>query len=149
MAKIKSDELMIGNYVSVKQEAFEDLLDCLDLEENDIIPDRNCIEVCEIAKHGLRLFIFDEQEFDYKDIEPIPLTEQWLKDLGFRIAKDENDWFSIKTEVSFTNLEINLEEKRCILFNRNKIEFNDILYPRYVHQLQNLFWCLTGKKLTK
>ena len=81
--------------------------------------------------------------------QPILLTDQQLLDFGFKRAKEEKDWFSIKTEIPFINLEISIEEKRCILFNRKKIVYTDIFFPKYVHNVQNLYFALTRKKLTR
>lgn len=88
------------------------------------------------------------------DIKPIPLTEQWLKDFGFekKIVKSkhfdidmihyQNDdcwiYFIGENKDSF-EIELNIGDNRCNLYRTWK----------YVHQLQNLFYCLTGKELTK
>lgn len=65
--------------------------------------------------------------------KPIPLTEDWLKKFGFtRIVPswadikriDKDDYYLIRDDV---------------YFNEKKI--------KYVHQLQNLYFALTGKEL--
>ena len=70
--------------------------------------------------------------------EPIPLTEEWLIDLGFE------------------KVDVNLFEKRCLtLFIENgtwKWFLGDRAYKlgteiKYVHTLQNLYFALTGEEL--
>ena len=147
---MKVDELMIGNYVSLDEMTFNDILESLDLDENDIIPDRNRLIITQISEDGIiGVKIFDDEEVVIKDLDPIPSTDQWLLDFDFKRAKEEKDWFSIKTEIPFINLEISMEEKRCILFNRKKIVYTDIFFPKYVHNVQNLYFALTCKKLTR
>ena len=77
-----------------------------------------------------------------QDIKPIPLTEEWLLRFGF-----EFDIFYQK----HTNGKICIYwcNKIC-LFSWCKSHREDILryeYPEYVHQLQNLYFALTGEEL--
>jgi hypothetical protein len=71
-------------------------------------------------------------------IEPIELTEEWLLRLGFEKIETEffiDDWF----------LYISYHEGSChILMLRDDYYFNTI---QYVHQLQNLYFALTGQEL--
>jgi hypothetical protein len=64
------------------------------------------------------------------DIEPIPLTEEWLLRLGF------NGW----DKGNFT----------MVLSNGNFIEFGYVIAKniKHVHQLQNLYFALTNEELT-
>jgi hypothetical protein len=65
--------------------------------------------------------------------DPIPLTEEWLLKFGFKIDKQhECDFASIGV---FT-----------ISFRDNF--FYDYTNLKYVHQLQNLYFALTGEELT-
>lgn len=75
-------------------------------------------------------------------LEFIPLTEQWLLDFGF---EKSSDFFAKRHGVN--GLEI-------IVYNPNmQFEFqlgkgrNKVL--KHVHQLQNLYFALTGNKLEK
>lgn len=71
---------------------------------------------------------------DKVTIEPIPLTEQWLKDFGFH--NNDGSWF--------------LESYHI---HRNKYDKGWHVSPyadvEYIHQLQNLYFALTGEELTK
>jgi hypothetical protein len=76
----------------------------------------------------------------YEDLcLPIPLTEEWLIKFGFEYDKFCGIWnfkfFSITTKGSGYVNSINGGEYD------NGIEFN------YVHQLQNLYFALTGEEL--
>ena len=75
------------------------------------------------------------------EFKPIPLTEQWLKDFGFTI---NGCWCSNK---------LVLESDKTLMgfkrywFNSNKLR--EKIRIKYVHQLQNLYFALTGKELIK
>lgn len=89
----------------------------------------------------------------YASIQPIPLTEEWLVKLGFERDKTGDlsiminsidthlffvvtkDWFypSLISEPEYSNT-----TPSCIGLNR----------IQYVHQLQNLYFALTGEELT-
>ena len=69
--------------------------------------------------------------------QPIPLTEDWLKRFGFAlfawgwVKKSEND---IGFRISYPHLHFQRE-------NENPLKI------QYVHQLQNLYFALTGEEL--
>jgi hypothetical protein len=72
-------------------------------------------------------------------LEPIPLTEEWLLKFGFK--KNDNNQFIL------------MEGSVDILFNKDLngwtcdgINFS-INMTEYVHQLQNLYFALTGEEL--
>ena len=83
----------------------------------------------------------DSKSFHFK---PIPLTEEWLLIFGFKKRKNRHlfHW----------------ENK--IVISEYKDEFENFFYPKtgydirfsneikYVHQLQNLYFALTGAELT-
>jgi hypothetical protein len=93
-------------------------------------------------------------------INPIPLTEEWLKRFGFRKLKRKGTYGSIYV---ISDIDSNL----CIERDFNKeisyfvgIEYTDSPYKedknkiyhysydlKYVHQLQNLYFALTGNEL--
>ncbi len=81
------------------------------------------------------------EKFDYLKLhEPIPLTEEWLLKFGFEVD-DETGGIGILRTIP-------------------EIDFYFELFPRddhfkwgykivkYVHQLQNLYYALTGQELT-
>ena len=84
-----------------------------------------------------------------EEYKPIPLTEEWLLKFGFKEVKNEpRQWFRIKTKKLSVYLEISLKEKRATLYKDNYNCYSDCVFPKYVHQLQNLYFALTGEELT-
>ena len=75
-------------------------------------------------------------------LNPIPLTEEWLERFGFE--KDDGIW---EHEESMWSCEIIGDDDS---FNFKKLGL-DILCPNifYVHQLQNLYYALTGEELNQ
>lgn len=85
-----------------------------------------------------------------EDIEPIPLTEKWLNVFGFKkkVLSDDSEYYY--------TLELN-DNKYCDLaiISGDKNGFIEVtLFPyeewfmyKYVHELQNLFFAITGTEL--
>ena len=89
-------------------------------------------------------------------VHPIPLTEEWLLNLGF--IKDDNEFRSPKI-IGFKNsvyeicvrlhddfFDMLLEEEEL------NVDTFTVILPlklKYVHQLQNIYFALIGKELTK
>lgn len=81
------------------------------------------------------------------ELEPIPITEEWLLKFGFEKKI---------TQTSFINL-VHFENKNCwIYLIKDGFEFELITGNerhnlcktyKYVHQLQNLYFALTGEEL--
>jgi hypothetical protein len=77
-----------------------------------------------------------------KAIKPIPLTEEWLLNFGFKKCENGwktlsicNDWTYLSWE-RLAGIELSVSKHSCMLPNIN-----------YVHQLQNLYFTLTGEEL--
>ena len=79
-------------------------------------------------------------------VEPIPLTEEWLIKFGFK--KQEDGFLYIKLKRMGTRLEINMKKKLiCLIHNGMPMDVVHLPYIKYVHQLQNLYFALTGVEL--
>ena len=81
----------------------------------------------------------------YKTFEPIPLTEEWLFKFGFE--KDKYDYFHhIKSKIiiGHTTTDEFFEYEYLTGFQNSHTEMCEL---KYVHQLQNLYYCLCGKEL--
>lgn len=118
---IKAEELMIGNYVICEQ----------------------CIHVVtEIRKNRVRSkwIIHPAEERDYEcgfdELKLIPITEKILENFGFK--KD-------KLQTCYTYYKHDFEIVLPFLFMFKTSVIYDI---RSVHQLQNLYFALTGSKLS-
>lgn len=74
--------------------------------------------------------------YDYREIKLIPLTEEWLLKLGFYPCKNQ-EWMLCKGAL-------------CLNTGNNNIwEYGGkvLTSPKHVHQLQNLYFALTGEEL--
>ena len=71
--------------------------------------------------------------YELENIEPIPLTEDWLKRFGFgRLGK-----YSFRTKHLIIH-----HRKRGFVINKKIREI------QYVHELQNIYWALFNTELT-
>jgi len=128
---IQASELRIGNWVN-----------------NDImIPKAKAMQVYPMM---IAQLASKEKVGEKTSIEPIPLTEEWILNFGFvkpmeeyiHYNKTQGVWtYSIQNHPSFT--------EGYLLF----IDVDDVAAPpsikiKYVHQLQNLYFALTGEELT-
>lgn len=132
---IKARDFRINNYV--------------DLYKNDI---HYCISVIKnIDNNGINKYLPSEYEGVFGNsindellIKPIPLTEEWLLKFGWGKGEYDTEYVdnvSLKQEC----LSYNVGAKMfCIETNGDIMEIKHI---RYVHQLQNIFYCLTGQEL--
>ncbi len=71
-------------------------------------------------------------------IDAIPLTEEWLVKLGFEYDEFADVRFWYKEDVS-------LGANDDYPYYENSMK---IVYVKHVHQLQNLYFALTGEELT-
>jgi len=78
---------------------------------------------------------------DKLKLQPIPLTEEWLLKFGFE--KIENNWKVLDLYFGIISWERLAGTMFCL-------EKESIFLPhiKYVHQLQNLYFALTGEELT-
>ncbi len=119
---MKANELRIGNYFIRNGEI--DTVYELDSEPHDDHPRINYLG-CNSAK-------------------PIPLTEEWLIKFGWGKGKYDTEYYdnvSLKQGVLFYNIDAKI---LCVETNSDVIEISTI---KYVHQLQNLYFVLTGTEL--
>lgn len=122
-------ELRMGNYV----------------DYDDVI-----VEVKSINNNFILTKLFSS--LDYKDLEPIELTEEWLVKLGFKVFYESD--FQKKYDKDYSDLHIQARK----VDNGYGIKINLNVYYRgepigkqlseHVHQLQNLYFALTGQELT-
>lgn len=80
-----------------------------------------------------------------EDANHVPLTEEWLVKLGLnRYAKD--NWGNFRYKFSDDRYEIRKQHNDTEL--QVLFEGNGLVWVKYVHQLQNLYFALTGEELT-
>ncbi len=124
-----------------------------ELRVGNLVMDGHDVEV--VNYRMIEMLVKNQAEFDF-----IPLTEKWLLKFGFEKYQFMNGFF-IKTKfghlmIQFYKDEIHLfftdvtSDSIGMKFNgrnfiRNKKSFTDC---KYIHQLQNLYFALTGEELT-
>lgn len=128
---MKANELMIGNYVNE-----EVIGNC---KVSKINKKSLWIEGNNVKTDGTENIVEYHLIYDY--VKPIPLTEEWLSKLGFIFPQGEyckkDDWTIV---VDCDPFHIHkLGEKDSVHFEGFNI--------KYVHQLQNLYFALTGEEL--
>lgn len=97
-----------------------------------------------------------ETEGDEKPIaKGILLTEEWLIKIGFKKGKYSNCFggfnFTLKASccwISYTSSDFSM----CIANSKSNLDTSDFISPTHskiihVHQLQNLYFALTGEEL--
>ena len=123
--KMKANELRIGNlcyyHVEDSHEGDHDILNEVDYEDLRILFGRgSCGEYL-----------------------PIPLTEEWLSSFNilesYLISNDVRTYFCEPISIS-----INYESNIMLIFFKGEL----IGECKYIHQLQNLYFALTGEELT-
>lgn len=121
-----SNELRQGNWV----ERIGHPLKVTGIKNDDIFVDANGVE--------LEYYIFD-------GINPIPITEEWFLKFGFTFDKKDMTEL-LSPEVKHPKKYIKgvvkiIEQKDFFVFVRYEFQI------KYVHQLQNLYFALTGEEL--
>ena len=90
---------------------------------------------------------WDQNGKEAEFIKPIPLTEEWLKRFGFATKDDDHwcKWIKVPVTGGWIYLGTNITST-VTLFNSNDISLG--VHSEHVHQLQNLYFALTGQELT-
>jgi hypothetical protein len=135
---MKANELRVGNYVYGK-------------------------EIETVKAIGIEGYIW----FDYKrnllveHCQPISLTEEWLEKFGFKAWDDKKTIYTLERHIDkynntcfrfwlqldklvFDYIQNEIHPTESIFDDKNIIR----LEVKYVHQLQNLYFALTGEELT-
>lgn len=111
---ISAEQLRIGNWISIEGRELQ-------------TTSRN---IYHIDKSGLRA-------------EPIELTEQWLKDFGFKPRRYDEFIYKLNDITSLILIGTNFQSL-LVQAKDDKIYLDKI---KYVHSLQNLYHSLTGNEL--
>ncbi len=106
--------------------------------------------------------VYDNEDAIYgiDQIKPIPLTGEWLKDFGFwqfDYYTIQNTWnISLERNRVLSIGNVATPNEMVFLYEVNKEHIKEVVTIRnydydskmYVHQLQNLYYALTGEELT-
>jgi hypothetical protein len=135
---MKGNELRIGNLI---KGIYHDYDDGIDEEiENETICKVVTLDVSGIGDYPI--YVYSDEDIEhFSEFKPIPLTEEWLLKFGF--GKTEWDNFN-----SY-RLMIGNNDYTIVLYSDGNCEVGDIITCKieYVHQLQNLYFALTGEEL--
>lgn len=125
---MKASELMIGRFYSASAEFKGSIEARLNFngEQREFL----------MTKEILILILQLDLE---KWVKPIPITEEWLLQFGFiEDRKWKNLWFKDGLGLWWYS------EHQSVMLHKCK---SDKIDYRYVHQLQNLFYTITGEEL--
>lgn len=115
MENLSAKELRIGNWIRHKYSEPDFIVSEINaFSENNTV---NGIALC--------------------DCEPIPITEQWLVDLGL----DKTHYEKHKVRAGWVGDDF-IKAQMTVIFNEKFI-----CKIKYVHELQNLYFALTGREL--
>lgn len=116
---MKANELRIGNYIKTWTGTNDEfgIVQVFNIDEDSI--------------HGFKRYL--------RDAEPIKLTDEWFKRFGF---KSDTIVF-IKDGISFGVY----KDQKYHYLPTGQISFKFYNEIKYVHQLQNLYFALTGEEL--
>lgn len=125
---MKATELRIGNFVEFENDFFR-------------------MHIISESYPVLDTDLFGAYVVEWDKLSPIPLTEEWLEKLGFwsKYKSNHLKWSLYGFDID----QISDEDE-----NGNEIPQEQIFHYayqydiKYVHQLQNLYFALTGKELT-
>ena len=121
---MNANELRIGNWVMV-------------------FPVKNPQQVCDVMFDSVNTECVFGQH--YGEVDPIPLTEEWLLKFGF-ISNPYMDRYEIKL-ISSGFFHIECDKTKGILQLWCE-QLPQAIFIKHVHQLQNLYFALTGEELT-
>ena len=96
-------------------------------------------EIHEIGINDFMKFFFPLM--DGRGFKPIEISEEWL--LKFRFVKD--DFCSLYIRYTLNNITI-IHDTKNNTFLADGIKYK-LVYLKYVHQLQNLYFALTNEEL--
>lgn len=141
---IKPEELRIGNFVEAPNDTYIDRI--------DKIKDY-CFKVCVVSKGIVKINIgFDAQRrfeenpvysYGFEDLKPIPITKEWLVMFGFGQSDETEMGHNAHDEFGFY---YDYDENGILLLDSGA-QYHRMEYIRHVHQLQNLYFSLTGEEL--
>ena len=151
---MKINELRIGNYVKGTHEVEIDRGNGIieDVETDVFLRVRGIDQDAQLVD-GSCVFSLEEIQTDYQiekfaHIEPIPLTEQWLIDFGFKkhklLGSYFNGQFRFHTQKPHSAKDFGFFSE-IYFCERQVLSIGGV---RNVHQLQNLYFALVGEELT-
>lgn len=133
-ANMKASELRLGNLVNWGV---------------NIVPIKS-IHTESVLKDEVRVYVELNEKLqnyclDITEIEPTPLTEEWLLKFGFTLCENDS-WYEKKIPNLGIVLSCNLHGRFCIEHADEIVTIKECCYN--VHELQNLYFALVREELT-
>jgi hypothetical protein len=125
---MKASELRLGNWVNSKIYGDYQIVGMTAFDENS-----NVFKSMEWYPKGNKI----------EDIHPIPITIEWLAKLGFGKSEEHEMGFNLNPNFGFY-YDYHFQKLRVETEN-DDFELTNIYF---IHQLQNLYFSLTGEELT-
>lgn len=132
---MKASELRIGNCVNTPNPNMNPFI--IEAIENHKVGGQN----------GIGSFVY----WGYDNINPIPLTEEWLVKMGFKAYLSG---YKLANTLPYTEVKIDKKgfytDKQLFSYELSYTKGRTRLYQSvfHLHQLQNLYYALTGEELT-
>jgi hypothetical protein len=123
---INPKELMIGNYLYC--EYSDEIIQVTEIKNDGVYASSNKTVI--------------ERYYYYEELHPIPIDEKWIIDFGFR----DLDYVFV-LNAGRKKLLVNWSTRIVSSNIRNNFYLNKYKHIKYIHQLQNLYFALTGKEL--
>ena len=151
--KMKANELRIGNLVRANYRGLSFICDVIKIIYNEISVKGISAQMgfdCRMDDDKSEYIISgDPEKYAGKEngFEPISLTEEWLMNLGF---KKDKYWRPNNLDYYHSDLkEFCIISGQVRLYTDDPYEFFEIPQNiQFVHQLQNLYFAITGEELT-
>ena len=133
---MEAKELRIGNYVIFRNEYF--------FKKEKV----GKVEVRQITNKtvGINHVNFGDliaHDFDISEIEPMPIDSDFLSKLGFVCVQENEIWQKICNGTVSVVHYFGYKDKFMYGFGSSPL-----LYFQHVHQLQNIYFAVTGEELT-
>lgn len=149
------NELRIGNFVSIDNEIHHPKLKDVPMIVCSISRTyhKKYYYYCDLDKVNRSMYYFQDFSQMIEYLKPIPLTEEWFLRFGFSKKGFKKGRIGIEVsgeDMTTTYFAISQPKKMVEWQNFWAFEYNDYRFVKleYVHQLQNLYFALTGKELT-
>lgn len=140
---MKAQELRIGNYVKINNEVWYEFKD-KPMQVTGISEYKD--ESFPNSQHTVNLKYFNLSFGQFEEfIDPIEITDEWLERFGFKMLNfdsyDHDGYIILYLQCGFFKFCLDLSN------NFSTVEGKGLPVIKYVHQLQNLFFAITGHEL--
>jgi len=132
---MKPQELRIGNWVGTPDGIFQVAV----IFDTGIKVDIGYGAVQQYSDSSIRP--------DFSNVKPIPITEEWLKKFGFEYIEDTEYYWKQNPLENWGYRLVEFPRGTWVISQGFMNKFNELAHINYVHQLQNLYFALTGEEL--